>query len=68
MNNISSAKQVEILVVDENPDKLTWLQDLLIKAGYKVRYAKNGKEGLSFFTIDWAFLHHRLDVSNQFIK
>lgn len=47
MNNISSAKQVEILVVDENPDKLTWLQDLLIKAGYKVRYAKNGKEGLT---------------------
>jgi len=47
MNDISSAKQVEILVVEDNPVEFTWLNALLLKAGYKVRHAKNGKEGFS---------------------
>jgi DNA-binding response OmpR family regulator len=36
-----------VLVVDDDPDKLTLLQFALTRAGYDVRTASDGEEGLS---------------------
>ena len=37
----------EILIVDDNPENLRVLGTLLKNEGYKVRYAKDGKQALS---------------------
>jgi DNA-binding response OmpR family regulator/anti-sigma regulatory factor (Ser/Thr protein kinase) len=42
----ASAKQGDILIIDDTPDNLRFLSDLLSKAGYTVRRVINGELGL----------------------
>lgn len=44
-------KHNEILIVDDNPENLRVLNEMLIKQGYRVRAAKNGKQALSSIEI-----------------
>ena len=41
-----SASQPTVLLVDDSPDNLLIMGDILIEAGYEVVYAENGLSGL----------------------
>lgn len=48
MATIFSDVQPEILIVEDSPVEAELLRRILFRAGYRVRLAKNGEEGLTF--------------------
>lgn len=57
-----------ILVVDDEPDSLTVLSDILSVSGYRVATARNGKEALDYLDVNPAPALIFLDLSMPVIN